>query len=271
MSGKISVLMGVYNAESIVRDAVMTIEEQTEKNIEFVICDDGSRDGTYRILQEVKEHYGNIVLLQNKTNKGLAYALNRCFKASTGEYIARMDADDRCVPERFEKQKEFLEKHPEFDLVGSRMIMIDDEGHQTFSHAERIPTANVFPLAVPFAHPTVLMRRHVLEQLGGYAVEKYTRRCEDLELWYRFFQKGMKGYNMPDYLYIKMQGLEDYKRRKVIHGCEMFWIHLRGLKMINAPVYKYFLAVKPIISAMVPKKMMMKYHGIIFKNPKNEK
>lgn len=271
MNNKISVLMGVYNAEAILTNAVLTIEEQTEKNIEFVICDDGSTDETFKLLQDFQKRYENIILLRNEMNKGLAYSLNRCLKESTGEYIARMDADDRCVPERFRKQKDFLEKHPEYDLVGSDMIMTDDNGKETYSRMLREPTSEVLPLAVPFAHPTVLMHRSVLETLGGYSVEKYTRRCEDLELWYRFFYMGMKGYNMPEYLYIKTQGLGDYKKRKVIHGCEMFHIHLRGLRLLKAPAYRYFLAAKPIVSAAVPKRLMMMYHGLKFKKKIDKK
>lgn len=267
MNDKISVLMGVYNAESIIKDSVMTIENQTEKNIEFVICDDGSTDNTWELLKDFQKQFDNIVLLRNKKNMGLASSLNRCFMKSTGSLIARMDADDFCMPQRFEKQKAFLKAHPEYDLVGTRMIMLDDHGNKTYSKSKKVPGVDVFPLQVPFAHPTVLMHRYVLEQLGGYSVEKYTRRCEDLELWYRFFYLGFKGYNMPDYLYIKVQGLEDYRKRKVIHGCEMFWIHIRGLKMLHAPFYKYLLAVKPIVSAMIPKRLMMKYHSIIFRSP----
>lgn len=267
MSKKISVLMGVYNAQASIAGAVLTIEEQTEKNIEFIICDDGSVDGTYELLQDFEKKYDNIILLRNSENMGLAYALNRCLALSTGEFIARMDADDRCMPERFRRQKLFLESHPEYDLVGSGMIMVDDKGKKTYSKDLREPTDKVLPLSVPFSHPTVLMHRRVLESLGGYKVEKYTRKCEDLELWYRFFDLGMKGYNLPEYLYIKTQGLTDYKRRKVIYGCEMFFIHLRGLKLLKAPFYRYLLAVKPIISAAVPKKLMMKYHGIKFRKP----
>lgn len=261
---RISVLMGVYNAEANIIDAVMTIENQTEQGIEFVICDDGSTDGTFAILQDLEKRYPNIVLLRNSCNQGLAYSLNRCLAASHGAYIARMDSDDQCVPERFQLQKEFLLAHPEYDLVGSEMIMVDEKGRKTYSKMLREPTEKRLPLGVPFAHPTVLMRRYVLESLGGYSVEKYTRRCEDLELWYRFFYNGMKGYNMPDYLYIKAQGIDDYRRRKVIHGCEMFWIHLRGLRMLNAPFYRYLLAVKPVISALIPKRIMKAYHDLIF-------
>ena len=265
MDSRISVLMGVYNAEAKIMDAVLTIENQTEQEIEFVICDDGSTDRTFAILQDLKKRYPNIVLLRNRCNHGLAYSLNECLAASHGMFIARMDSDDRCVPERFQRQKEFLLEHPEYDLVGSEMIMVDEKGRKTYSRLLREPTEKTFPLAVPFAHPTVLMRRHVLERLGGYSVEKYTRRCEDLELWYRFFYNGMKGYNMPDYLYIKAQGIDDYRRRKVIHGCEMFGIHLRGLKMLNASFYRYPLALKPVISAMIPKRIMKAYHDLIFK------
>ena len=264
LNEKISVLMGVYNAENNVTDAVRTIENQTEKNLEFIICDDGSTDNTFKLLMGLKEEYPNIILLRNKKNQGLAYALNRCLAIATGEYIARMDVDDRCDSRRFEYQKKFLVRHPEYDLVGSRMILLDDDHRKSFSREDEKPTWKLLPLKSPFAHPTVLMHKYVMDRLGGYSVEKYTRRCEDLELWYRFFAMGMKGYNLPQYLYIKKQGLEDYKRRKVINGLEMFFIHIRGLRMLRAPFYKYMLAVKPVVAAMVPKRVMMKYHQIIF-------
>lgn len=264
MDEKISVLMGVYNAEKKIRAAVLTIERQTEQNIEFVICDDASTDHTYEILKELAGKYSNIVLLHNEVNQGLAFALNRCLMKSTGTLIARMDSDDRCMPDRFEKQKRFLKEHPEYDLVGSEMIMVDEHGRKTYSKIMKEPTAAVFPCRVPFAHPTVLMHRYVLEALGGYSVEKYTRRCEDLELWYRFYHSGFIGYNLPDYLYIKSQGIDDYRRRKVRHGWEMFYIHLRGLRLIQAPAYKYLFAIKPVISASVPKRIMKAYHDRIF-------
>ncbi len=256
--------MGVHNAEETVRDAVLTIEEQTEKDLELVICDDGSTDRSYAILEELAAEYSNIVLLRNPENRGLAYALNRCFRTSTGAFIARMDVDDLCKPQRFAVQKRFLVNHPEYDLVGSLMILLDDHGNESYSKAERIPTADVFPFHVPFAHPTVLMRRSVLERLGGYSVERITGRCEDLELWYRFFAAGMKGYNLQKYLYIKKEGLADYKKRKVMNGCEMCVVHIRGLHTLHAPAYRYLFAVKPVISAMIPKRIMMFYHKIRF-------
>lgn len=266
MDDRISVLMGVYNAQENIRNVVLSIEEQTDPDIEFVICDDCSTDDTYVILQELAKEYPNIVLLHNKVNQGLAFALNRCLMNSHGELIARMDSDDLCKSNRFAVQRAFLKEHPEYDLVGSEMILIDEHGNETYSRNLREPTAAVLPRAVPFAHPTVLMHRYVLEELGGYTVEKYTRRCEDLELWYRFFHAGFKGYNLPDYLYIKAQGLDDYRRRKVRHGWEMFYVHLRGLKMLKAPAYKYLLAIKPVISASIPKRIMKAYHDWIFKN-----
>lgn len=268
MDDRISVLMGIYNSKDCVRDAVLTIEQQTDQNMEFVICDDCSTDGTFEILRELSVQYPNIVLLRNKRNHGLAYSLNRCFRHSHGKYLARMDADDLCKPERFARQRAFLEAHPEYDLVGTEMILVDEHGRETFSRHRRRPTVEVLPLSVPFAHPTVLMRRYVLEALGGYSVEKYTRRCEDLELWYRFFRHGFRGYNLPDYLYIKAQGIDDYKRRKVKHGFEMCYIHLRELRLMRAPFYKYFLAGKPVLSAMIPKRLMKWYHGFVFRSKK---
>lgn len=269
MDGRISVLMGVYNAGSGVEDAVLSIVRQTYRDIEFIICDDGSSDSSYRILQKLSQQFSNIVLLRNEKNMGLAYSLNRCLACATGVYVARMDADDRSDERRFERQKAFLDAHPEYDLVGCEMIVLDEKGNKTYSRMREEPTEKVLPLEVPFAHPTIMMRRSAIERLGGYLVAKYTRRCEDVEFWYRFFHQGMRGYNLNEYLYIKEQGIDVYRRRKVVHGCELFRVHLMGLRLLKAPAYRYLLAVKPVISAMVPKRVMMMYHSIIFRNKRS--
>ena len=267
MDGKISVIIGAYNAEEHVVRCVLSVLNQTEKNVEVIIVDDGSTDHTYELLKELADEYPQIILLRNEKNVGLAASLNHSLEYVSGDYIARMDVDDYCVPERFEVQKRFLEEHSEYDLVGSEMIMVDENGKETYYHSEREPDESCLPMRVPFLHPTVLMRRHVLERLGGYKEAKHTRRCEDLELWYRFFHLGMRGYNLPDYLYIKSEGITDYKKRKAIYGFDMWKTHIKGLRLLHAKPSRYFLAFKPVISALIPKRIMMKYHEIKFKEP----
>ena len=118
----ISVIMATYNCEKSVSDSIESIIKQTYTNWEFIICDDCSTDGTYQILQKYKNEYPDkFVIIKNKQNSKLSFSLNHCLKYAQGKYIARMDGDDRAVPERLKKQIEFLNSHKEYQLVGSAM------------------------------------------------------------------------------------------------------------------------------------------------------
>ena len=125
MSKKISVLMGIYNCSSTMEQAVASVQNQTYTNWELILCDDGSSDNTYEVAQALAAKDSRIVLLRNEKNLGLNATLNRCLAAATGEYIARMDGDDDCVPERFERQLDLLEHHPEFQITSCPMKLFD--------------------------------------------------------------------------------------------------------------------------------------------------
>jgi len=259
--------MAVYNEEDSITRAVKSVEEQTINDIEFIICDDASTDNTYSILLDLASRYSNIILIHNNKNMGLAYSLNKCIKLSHGEYLARMDADDISMPERIERQLSFLQHHSEYDLVGCQYIMFEEKTDLLYSHKEIIPTEKVLPVDVPFAHPTVLIRYSSMERLGGYLVSQHTRYCEDLELWYRFFALGMKGYNLNEYLYLKKQDTADYKKKTLRDGFDIFLINIYGLKLIRAKWFRFLLACKPLISVIVPNNFIIQYHKKKFKYP----
>lgn len=261
----ISVIMGVFNAVDTIRKSLESIKEQTVRDIELIVCDDCSTDGTWELLQTIKDEYRINVLLRNEVNCGLAYSLNRCIEYSHGEFIARMDADDWCKPERLEKQLNFLRNHEEYDLVGTLCMFVYDDGTEHRFEKPEIPTKDILPLTNPFIHPTILIRRTSMDKLGWYTVSKHTLRCEDLDLWYRFFYLRMNGYNIQEFLYYKKQGLDNYKKRKIKYGIDIFVVHVKGIKLLNMKWYKYILAFKPIFSSMVSKRMMMFYHKLIYK------
>ena len=101
MSRKVSVLMGIYNCAKTLPQAVDAIRRQTYNNWELILCDDGSTDDTYLVAWELAAKDKRILLLRNEKNLGLNQTLNNCLAAATGEYIARMDGEDDCLPERF--------------------------------------------------------------------------------------------------------------------------------------------------------------------------
>ena len=118
--------MGIYNCASTLQEALDSLYTQTFQDFEIILCDDGSKDNTYEIALENQKHHPNIVLLRNECNMGLNKTLNNCLAVAKGEYIARMDGDDDCVPKRFEKQIGFLESHPEFQITSCPMKLFDE-------------------------------------------------------------------------------------------------------------------------------------------------
>ena len=101
----VSVIMGIYNCADTLNEAIDSILNQTFRDWELIMCDDGSQDNTYELAQQYVQRYPEqIVLLKNEKNMGLNHTLNRCLQAASGEYIARMDADDLCSRDRFETE-----------------------------------------------------------------------------------------------------------------------------------------------------------------------
>ena len=104
----ISVIMGVYNvkSEEMAEMSILSVLNQTFRDFEFIICDDGSDNDTENVIKKIVKDDTRVKFIKNETNKGLAFTLNHCLKYASGEYIARMDIDDYSYPERFEKQLE---------------------------------------------------------------------------------------------------------------------------------------------------------------------
>ena len=127
---KISVIMGVYNPveQKQLQAAVRSMIRQTMTDWELILCDDGSHITYQPLIDEAIEMDERIIRIRNKTNKGLGYSLNQCLSIAKGKYIARMDEDDISEPERFRKQYDFLERHPEYQWVGSNSRLFDEHG-----------------------------------------------------------------------------------------------------------------------------------------------
>ena len=125
---RISVLLPVYNVEPYVADALTSIQSQTFSDIEIVVVDDGSTDGTLRIVEQFASTDGRIKVVRSTRNQGLSAALNLGLTYCRAPFIARMDGDDIALPERLEKQLNFLEQTPGVALVGCASIQIDQSG-----------------------------------------------------------------------------------------------------------------------------------------------
>jgi len=193
--------MAVYNGERYLREAVNSILSQTFKDFEFIIIDDGSTDRSPELLASYARADKRVKLI-SRPNKGLTKSLNEGLHVAQGEFVARMDGDDICLPERFERQVGYLREHPEVVLVVSRVEFIDPEGNPInlkpglmMTH-EEIDTA-LLRKGWPVVHPAVMMRRDAVLAIGGYS-ETYPTN-QDHDLFLRLAEHG-KLANLPDVL-----------------------------------------------------------------------
>ena len=182
---RISVLMPVYNSERFLQEAVNSILNQTYQDYEFIIVDDGSTDRTSNILANIKDHR---VIIIRQANRGVGEALNKGLEIARGEYIARMDADDISLRNRFECQVTYLDRHPEVAALGTAVLEIDEKGRPIrplLLAASRYTVQRVVKSYSPIVHPSVMMRTSIIKGEGGYRSDY----GEDHVLWISLTKK----------------------------------------------------------------------------------
>lgn len=168
-SPKISVIMAVYNGMPYLGAATNSILGQTYGDFEFIIVNDASTDGSLKYLKSLEDK--RIKLIRNKKNLGLAASLNIALRQAKGDFIARMDADDVSLPERFEEQIKFLEKNPEIDLCGTYVYLIDSKGNKIGEKKYPIEPARIkkaLTWCTAVIHPTYMGTPKFFKELGGY-------------------------------------------------------------------------------------------------------
>lgn len=255
MKQKISVLMGVYNCANTLEQAVEAIQAQTYQNWELILCDDRSTDDTYQVAQALAQKDSRIMLIQNDHNCGLNITLNRCLSLATGEYIARMDGDDDCVPERFEKQLRFLESHPEFDIVSSPMVLFDETGEWGRTIEMEYPQPEDVVTGSPICHAPVMMRKVCIDAVNGYTEDTRMLRVEDVNLWIKLYAAGYRCYNIQEPLYRMRNDQNALNRRKYKYRVNSVYVRLQGCKILHLGPKCYIKAVKPMIIGLVPAKL----------------
>ena len=189
--------MPVFNAGLYLEECIKSVLRQSLANFEFLIINDGSTDNSLKIIKKFQKIDDRIICI-TRENKGLIYSLNEGINLSKGAYIARMDADDVCYPERLEEQYDFMKKN-HLDICGGDYQVICEKG---------LPIKNLIvpkkeseillSLAsnVPFAHPSVMIKKEFLSSNNlryGIFGHKY---AEDLDLWVRMYQAGAKFGNL---------------------------------------------------------------------------
>lgn len=211
-SPMISVVMSVYNGEKYLTEAIESILNQTYRNFEFIIINDGSTDKSLEIIEKYKKQDKRIVLM-SRENRGLVDSLNEGFLLAQGKYIARMDADDISLPLRLEKQFDFMESNPEIGISGTWIEVFDrtvpNQIGRYSLEDEMIKAELLF--SSPFAHPSVIIRKAILRKYNFY----YSKHCldaEDYELWFQY-SKVTQLANIPHAL-LRYRVLPDSITRK---------------------------------------------------------
>ncbi|HET6251733.1 MAG TPA: glycosyltransferase [Tepidisphaeraceae bacterium] len=197
----VSVIMPLYNTERHLPAALDSVLGQTFTDFEIIAVDDGSKDGTLAILRDYEERDSRLRVV-SRPNTGIVGALNDGLALARGEFIARMDGDDLCLPERFARQIDHLRNNPQCVLVGSQVLLIDPDGapicphtQTRFSHEEI--DHDHLNRGWPVIHPSVMMRRQAVEKVGGYR-EEY-KWLEDHDLFLRLAEIGCLA-NLPEVL-----------------------------------------------------------------------
>jgi glycosyltransferase involved in cell wall biosynthesis len=240
----------VYNGGKTIREAVSSILGQTFLNYEFIIINDGSTDKTGEILASFTDRR---IRLLNQENRGLVASLNRGIQESRGKYIARMDADDIALPERFARQIDFLERNPTVGVVGTATQVVYSDGTKALRRRP-LDTAAIKKNVVricPFSHSSVMIRRKVLDRVGLYDSAKDGSKCllvEDYDLWVRILAAGYDMGNLPEVLMINYRDSNSIMRSRSLKKNLKQRILSRNdiIKRLNLS-YLAYLNIIPII------------------------
>ena len=212
---RITVVLPVYNGERYVGEAIQSVLGQTFSDFELLVIDDGSTDGTQKTLNGFADE--RLRILTFPENKGLVFALNAGLREAHSEFIARMDADDICMPQRFDRQVRFLEAHPEVSICGTWMREFGACDH--LSRPETEPEqirAGIF-FGWVMNHPTIMMRCSLLQQYG-LAYDEGFRHVEDFDFLIRASEVTRLA-NLPEFL---------VRYRK--HDRQVSWVYRERLR-----------------------------------------
>lgn len=201
MNPRLSVLMAVFNEEEFLPRCIDSILNQTFQDFELVVIDDNSTDGSGDIILTYTDR--RIKYFKNNQNLGLAKCLNIGLKKCSGQFLARIDADDYALPHRFERQVEFLTRYPEVCLVGSSYLVENDKNELDIRRQVtgycRLKSKLFFGNNI--CHPSIMVNLSMIKK-GDFRYEETFRYGQDYDLWVRLLLKGYVLDNIKDPLIV---------------------------------------------------------------------
>ncbi len=195
-----SVIIPTYNRANLLPRAIKSVLNQTFKDFELIVVDDGSIDDTEKVVKDINDN--RIIYIKNYKNLGIQKSLNKGIEQARGEYIARVDDDDAWVDsEKLDRQVKFLEENTNYVLVGTGAIVVGEGGKELFRFLNPLKDQEIRQSILGkncFLHPSVVFRRDAVLKVGGYSEELEDLHVEDYDLWLKL---GMiaKFANLPVY------------------------------------------------------------------------
>ncbi len=256
---KISVLISVYQKEKPQQldealDSIWT--QQTLKPDQIVLVQDGPvPEPLSEVIERWRTTLGEtITFIENPVNQGLTYSLNKGLEYVKGDVIARMDSDDRSVPTRFQLQTEYLEGHPDVDIVGGSIQEFDDN-HECLN-IRQYPSTHEAALAMihkasPLAHPTVMMRRRIFDE--GLRYNERYRTSQDIALWFDAITRGYHIGNLSVTTLYFRSANNVYQRRSKEKAWNEFRIYMNGIRRTTGLfTFKYIFPISRLFFRLMP-------------------
>lgn len=255
----VSVLMPCYNNEKFLPEAIESILNQTYKNFEFIILDDFSTDNSWEIIKKYAKKDKRIKAYRNKKNLKIVKTRNKLFElaSNNSKYFAIFDSDDVSMPERLEKEVKYLEKNSKVGVVGSNLILIDENGkvigYRKYKKRYKIKDPTILYKS-PVAQPSVMIRREILDKYNlRYSTDNYFDRARDFDLWVKIgdvseihnIQKPLLKYRISQTQGKKTHMRETLKSTLQIQKKWLFKREYFTLKLLFIMISECFLLLLP--------------------------
>lgn len=256
---QISVLMGVYyrrSDPSELERSVTSILNQSFSDFEFLICDDGSSPQAVSYLNQAAQQDSRIRLVREGRLISLSSKLNACLKLANGQWVARMDDDDRSHPQRFERQLAYLNSHPQVSFAGCSVDLYRRGQLVGTRRFPEFPSVRDFYFAQPYIHPTLIFRKTDLLSVNGYSERPSCLLCEDYDLLLRLYAAGYQGANMPDVLFDYTIPPTAKGSRKMSHRWNEAVTRYHRFKELKVLPQAWPYVLKPVAVGLVPEPVL---------------
>lgn len=257
----VSVIMGVrYRRDdlSLLRRSVGSILDQSFKDFEFLICEDGSTDEAKEYLKAMEKEDSRVQVICGRGADTLAAKLNRCLDAAQGKFIARQDDDDISDVSRLETQIEYLKSHCEIAFVGGVARLEQDGKIVGLRKLPEFPQVKDFLFVQPFLHPTIVFHNRVFADGMRYCESTRCAGCEDYDLLLRLYESGAEGANLqePCFTYtLPPRGTSNRTWEMRWNEVYTRWTRFKSLGLLpNAIPY----VIKPVLVGLIPQEILDK-------------